>query len=69
MREIPPTHPGEILKEEFMVPCGLSANQVAMSIRVNPTRITAIIKGERGITPDTALRLAVYFLFRYLRAI
>jgi len=56
-----PIPPGEILKEEFMVPFGLSANRVARDIDVPPNRITGIVSGERAITADTALRLGLYF--------
>ena len=57
------THPGEVLREEFMVPFGLSANALALALRVPATRITAIIRDEspRTVTADTALRLARYF--------
>lgn len=57
------THPGEILREEFMIPMGLSANALARALHVPPNRITAIVAehGPRGVTPDTALRLARYF--------
>ena len=57
------THPGEVLREEYMVPLGLSANALARNLHVPPNRITAIIAAEhpRAITPDTALRLARYF--------
>ena len=55
------THPGEILKEEFMVPLGLSANALGRALKVPPNRITAIINQQRGVTGDTALRLAKYF--------
>lgn len=57
----PPVHPGEILKEEFMVPLGLSANQLGIALHVPPGRVTQIINGQRAITADTALRLARYF--------
>ncbi len=56
-----PVHPGEILKEEFMVPLDLSANKLARAIRVPPNRISAIVNGERNVTADTALRLAKAF--------
>lgn len=56
-----PLHPGEMLREEFMEPLGLSANAVALAIRVPTTRIAEILKGRRGITADTALRLGRYF--------
>jgi len=57
------THPGEILREEFMIPLGLSANALARALNVPPNRITAIIAAEnpRAVTPDTALRLSRYF--------
>jgi addiction module HigA family antidote len=53
-----PVHPGEVLKEEFMEPLGLSANRLARGLRIPPNRISAIVNGERGVTADTALRLA-----------
>jgi antitoxin HigA-1 len=56
-----PVHPGEILKEEFMRPLSLSANALARAVRVPPNRISAIVNGERGLTADTALRLAKAF--------
>jgi addiction module HigA family antidote len=56
-----PISPGEILKEEFMVPFGLSANRIARDIDVPPNRITGIVSGDRAITVDTALRLGLYF--------
>ena len=58
---MPPMHPGEILREEFMVPLGLSANALALALRVPATRISEIVHERRGITTDTALRLATYF--------
>jgi addiction module HigA family antidote len=56
-----PTHPGEILSEDFMKPNALSMNRVALDLRVPVTRIADIVAERRGITPDTALRLARYF--------
>jgi addiction module HigA family antidote len=56
-----PIHPGEILREEYMKPMGLSANALALALRVPATRISEILKERRGVTPDTALRLAKYF--------
>lgn len=56
-----PIHPGEILQEEFLAPLGLSANALALALRVPATRVTEILHGRRAITPDTALRLARYF--------
>jgi len=57
----PPLHPGEMLREEFMKPLGLSSNALAMELRVPVTRISEIVRKRRGITADTALRLARYF--------
>lgn len=56
-----PIHPGEILREEFMVPLGLSANALAKALGVTAARINDIVRQRRGITGDTALRLARYF--------
>jgi addiction module HigA family antidote len=58
---MPALHPGEMLREEFMKPLGLSANALAMALRVPVTRISEIVRERRGITADTALRLARYF--------
>jgi addiction module HigA family antidote len=55
------THPGEILQEEFLKPLGLSANALSLALRVPANRIGAILKGERGVSADTALRLARFF--------
>jgi antitoxin HigA-1 len=55
------THPGEVLSEEFLKPLGMSVNALAMALRVPATRVGAIIKGERAVTADTALRLARFF--------
>jgi addiction module HigA family antidote len=60
-RVIPPIHPGEMLKEEFMEPMGLSANKLAQECNLAVTRITDIIRGRRGITADTALAFAARF--------
>ncbi|MFZ0801407.1 MAG: HigA family addiction module antitoxin [Terriglobales bacterium] len=56
-----PIHPGEILRADFMEPLGLSMNRLALELRVPVTRIAEIVHQRRGITPDTALRLARYF--------
>jgi len=56
-----PIHPGEILRAEFMEPIKLSMNRLALDLRVPVTRIAEIVHERRGITPDTALRLARYF--------
>jgi addiction module HigA family antidote len=58
---LPPIHPGEILREEFLIPLGLSSNQLALGLRVPATRINDVVNEKRGITADTALRLARYF--------
>jgi len=60
-KKLKPVHPGEILREEFMKPLGLSMNRVALDLRVPLTRIADITHERRGITADTALRLARYF--------
>ena len=60
-RKPPPMHPGEILREEFMAPKGISANALAMALRVPSTRISQIVNERRGITADTAYRLATHF--------
>jgi addiction module HigA family antidote len=57
-KQLEPIHPGEILEEEFMRPLGLSANALARRIDVPVTRISEIVRGKRGITANTALRLA-----------
>ena len=58
---LPPIHPGEILREDFMVPLGLSMNRLALELHVPVTRIAEIVHERRGITPETALRLGRYF--------
>jgi addiction module HigA family antidote len=55
------THPGEMLREEFLTPLGLSQNALALKLRVPATRIGEIVNGKRAISPDTALRLARFF--------
>jgi len=56
-----PIHPGEILREEYMLPLGLSANALAQALGVTPARVNDIVRGRRAVTADTALRLARYF--------
>ncbi|HVT58973.1 MAG TPA: HigA family addiction module antitoxin [Thermoanaerobaculia bacterium] len=56
-----PIHPGEILAEEFMRPLGLSANALARTLAVPVTRISEIVRGRRGVSADSALRLARFF--------
>jgi len=58
---LPPVHPGEILREDLMKPLGLSINRLARDLRVPVTRMSEIVNCRRGITADTALRLARYF--------
>ena len=54
-------HPGEVLSEEFLKPLGMTVHALALALRVPANRLGAIVKGERSVTPDTALRLARYF--------
>lgn len=58
---LPPMHPGEMLREEYMIPLGLSAGRIAKACGVPRTRIERIAREEIGITADTALRLGRYF--------
>jgi addiction module HigA family antidote len=60
-RVLDPIHPGEILLEEFMTPLDLSANALARRLAVPVTRVTELVRGRRGVTADTALRLAKFF--------
>jgi addiction module HigA family antidote len=57
-RERPPTHPGEMLREEFLEPLGLSQSAFAVRLGISFPRLNEIVRGKRGVTPDTALRLA-----------
>lgn len=61
MDRLPPLHPGEVLLEDFMKPLGLTQYRVAKDIGVSPLRISQIVRGQRAISADTALRLARYF--------
>jgi antitoxin HigA-1 len=61
MAKLKPIHPGEILREEFMIPLGLNPNKLALALRVPPPTIYEITKEERGISPEMALRLARFF--------
>ena len=60
-RRLPPVHPGEVLREELLVPLAISINRLGRDLRVPVTRMSEIVNGRRGITADTALRLARYF--------
>ena len=57
----PPVHPGEILREDLLKPLGISVNRLGLDLRVPVTRMSEIVNGRRGISADTALRLARYF--------
>ena len=58
---LPNIHPGEVLLEEFLKPLAISQNRLGRELGVPPRRINEIVLGKRGITPDTAVRLALYF--------
>lgn len=60
-RKLSPVTPGEVLREEFLVPHGLSGSRLALELRVPAPRIIDIINGQRAITPDTAIRLGRFF--------
>lgn len=60
MKALPPTHPGEVLREDFLLPLGISEYRIAKDLGVPPRRINEIVKGKRSITVDTALRLERY---------
>ena len=60
-KKLPPVHPGEILLHDFMEPLGLSQTALAKALGVTPIRINHIVRGQRSITADTALRLSRYF--------
>ena len=60
-KRLPPIHPGEILREEFLEPMGISQYKLAKDISVPPRRINEIVHGKRSITADTALRLGRFF--------
>jgi len=57
-KKLPPVHPGEILREEYLEPLGLSMNKLALDLRMPVTRISKIIRERRGITSNTAMRVA-----------
>lgn len=59
--QIPFPHPSETIREDYLKPLGMSANRLALELRVPATRMTEIVNGRRGVTADTALRLARYF--------
>lgn len=57
-RHRPPTHPGQMLREEFLVPLGITQSELAERLGVSFPRLNEVVRGKRGVTPDTALRLA-----------
>jgi addiction module HigA family antidote len=61
MGQIPFPHPGESIREDYLKPLGMSVNRLAIELRVPATRMTEIVNGRRGVSADTALRLARYF--------
>jgi antitoxin HigA-1 len=61
MAKLKPIHPGEILREEFMVPLGLNANSLALALHVPAPSVYEIVREKRGISPEMALRLGVAF--------
>lgn len=60
-KKLPPVHPGEILLHDFLEPLGLSQSALADALGVTPMRVSQIVRGQRAITADTALRLSRYF--------
>ncbi len=60
-KTMPPIHPGETLREDFLKPLGMTVHRMAMELSVPATRVNDIVRGKRAITADTALRLARYF--------
>ena len=56
-----PPHPGETIKEEYLVPLGMSVNSLANALGIGAARLNEIVRGRRGVSADTALRLARYF--------
>ena len=61
MNNMRPIHPGEIIKEEYLKPLGMSVNALALALRVPAPRINDVVRQKRGVSVDTALRLARYF--------
>jgi len=60
-KTMPPIHPGETLREDFLKPLGMTANRLAIELLVPVTRVNDIVRGKRAVTADTALRFARYF--------
>lgn len=61
MERLDNIHPGTVLEQEFLLPLGITAYRLSKDLKIPQTRISAIIKGKRSITADTALRLSIYF--------
>ncbi len=61
MKKLPPIHPGEILQEEFLLPMKITQSRLAKDIGVSTQTINEIVQGKRSVTPNTALRLSLYF--------
>jgi antitoxin HigA-1 len=61
MNNMRPIHPGEIIKEEYLKPLSMSVNALAVALRVPASRINDVVRQKRGVSIDTALRLAIYF--------
>ena len=61
MKKLPNIHPGEVLLEEFLIPMEISQYRLAKDLKIPQTRVSQIIKGNRKVTADTALRLSNYF--------
>jgi len=60
-KRLPPSHPGETIREDYLEPLGMSVLQLAKALGLVPSRVNDIVRGRRGVTADTALRLARYF--------
>jgi len=61
VNKLRPIHPGEVLREEFLGPLGMTAHALAQALRVPAPRVNDLVRERRSVTPDTALRLARYF--------
>ncbi len=59
-KRLKPVHPGEVLREDFLIPAGMSVNQLALALRISTPRLNQIVRGISAVTPNTALRLARY---------
>ena len=59
-KKLKPVHPGEVLREDFLIPAGMSVNQLALALRMSTPRLNQVVRGISAVTPNTALRLARY---------